>query len=343
MAEVDISNKVKNLIKFGIPTLILIAVATASIVWYVMYGWGDMTVREAMVSSNMVGVRTRISGSVEEILVEDGQQVEAGTVIARMKVNVTEEQVKQLEQNLALSQRNLEQIKKGITVSKPRTTMAASGGSTSQADVARAKSRMDRMNQLYEMGAISAVKRDEAVAAYQTALADSAVSSQPSVSIETTVQPANPDVIKQAELQVKQAQAALAAAKNSSAANEIVAPVSGVVYLGDLAEGAELNAGDVVARIGSSADVWVEAYIDAVQSEKLQLGEMVTYYIDRQKYEGLITDIVMPQQEMDQSNTEGGYVNEHGDKVVVKISIPDAIAQTVKIGENAEVRFPAKK
>lgn len=45
-------------------------------------------------------------------MVQDGDAVKAGDVIATVKINVTDEQIKQLQQTVELSQRNLEQVKK---------------------------------------------------------------------------------------------------------------------------------------------------------------------------------------------------------------------------------------
>lgn len=339
MAEKDISKKIKGLIIWGIPSLIILAVVVSSLVWYTMYGKGDITVREAQVTSDMVDAKARVTGTVDQILVQDGDTVKAGDVIATIKVNVTEEQLKQLQQAVELAQRNLEQVKKGVTVQTPRMVSQPAGGASS-AEVERARSRMERMNQLYEMGAISAVKRDQAAAEYQ-ALAASAASaqSQAAVTYDTTVQAANPETIKRAELQVKQAQAALDKAKGNVAATEIVAPVDGVVHLGDMAPGTEVEAGQVVASIGSSDEMWIEAYPSADQQDNIRLGQAVDYYVDREKYHGLVMDIVQPEEDNqdEQDNTEGQQAGSSTWMVKISISPEDRVGFTV--GQPAEVRF----
>jgi len=341
LREIDISDKVKRLIKFGLPSVLVLTVAAASVVWYAMYGTGDIVVRDARVSSNMVSVRARAAGTVTEIAVKDGDQVKDGDVLARIRVNVTEEQLKQLQQTVELSQRNLEQLKKGVTVRTPRAATTSAGG-VSSAEVERARSRMERMNQLFEMGAISAVKRDEAAADYQ-ALAAASAPVQSAVSYDTVVQPASPEVLKKAELQVRQAQAALENARGSAAAAEITAPVDGTVYVGDIAEGSEIQAGQTVASVGNSDNMWIEACLEEEQRENIRLGQVADYYIDRVKYEGLVMEIVEPSQEADggQANTEGGELPQSS-KLVIKISISPGVQDKVKFGEPAEVRFLQK-
>ncbi|MDY4883459.1 MAG: HlyD family efflux transporter periplasmic adaptor subunit [Anaerovibrio sp.] len=360
MNEIDISDKVKRVIKFGLPSLLVLSVVISSMIWYALYGTGDLVVRDARVSSSMVGARVRVAGTVAEVLVKDGDTVKAGDVIARIKVNVTEEQLKQLQQTVELSQKNLDQIKQGITVRTPRVVSAPASAGASAGEVERARSRMERMNQLYEMGAISAVKRDEAAAAYQAALAaaSAAPSSDSTVVYDTRVQAASPEAIKKAELQLRQAQAALERAKGSAAATEITAPVDGTVYIGELAEGMEVHAGQVIANVGNSDSMWIEAYLEPEQQDSVRLGQVADYYVDRKKYEGLVMEINAPaesgQQEADGNggssgndgsagNTEGSYGEDAAaGKLVVRISISPEDVSGMKIGENAEVRFLKK-
>lgn len=347
MNEIDISDKVKRAIKFGLPSLLILSVVVASMIWYAMYGTGDLVVKDAKVSSSMVDVRARVSGTVSEVLVQDGDAVKAGDVIARLKVNVTEEQLKQLQQTVELTQKNLDQLKQGITVRTPRVVSAPASAGASAGEVERARSRMERMNQLYEMGAISAVKRDEAAAAYQAALAaaSAAPSSDSTVVYDTRVQAASPETIKRAELQLRQAQAALERAKGSAAATEITAPVDGTVYIGELAEGMEVQAGQVLADVGNSDSMWIEAYLEPEQQDGVRLGQVADYYVDRKKYEGLVMEINQPAgddwQEMAE-NTEGGYGETASGKLVVRISISPEDVYSMKIGENVEVRFLKK-
>lgn len=349
MNEIDISEKVKRAIKFGLPALLLLSVAVASIVWYALYGTGDLVVRDARVSSSMVGARVRVAGTVSEVLVKDGDAVKAGDVIARIKVNVTEEQLKQLQQTVELTQKNLDQLKQGITVRTPRVVSASASASAgaSAGEVERARSRMERMNQLYEMGAVSAVKRDEAAAAYQAAVAAGSASASydSNVVYDTTVQAASPEAIKKAELQLRQAQAALERAKGSAAATEITAPVDGTVYIGELAEGMEVQAGQVLANVGNSDSMWIEAYLEPEQQDSVRLGQVADYYVDRKKYEGLVMEINQPVEDEQQEaagNTEGSYGEAASGKLVVRISISPEDVSGMKIGENAEVRFLKK-
>ena len=179
-------------------------------------------------------------------------------MVAKVKVKVTPEQIQQLEQTLELAKKNYTSVLAGTVVSQP---VGGSAGSGSQAEVERAAGKKARMDQLYELGAVSAIQRDRAESEYQAALA--ATQSQPAASYQSVSMPSSPEVIKAAQQQVNQAQAALEAAKKNMDATEIVAPVAGTVYYTNLIVGSEIEAGQPVLNIGDAANIWLEVPLTA--------------------------------------------------------------------------------
>lgn len=386
--EVDITEKVKRVLKFGPLALVALAILCALGVWAYQHSQKGLTVYDAKVASTMVGVKAKADGTVTELVVQDGDHVEAGDVIARVQVKITDEQIAQLAQNAELAKQNLAQVQRGQTVTVPQSAASApmpvpQSVGNSQA-VANARARLNRMNELYEMGAISAVKRDQAAA--DLAAAEAAATPAPAVSApaatryQTMTQPTNPEAVKQAELAVKQAEAALENAKQDAQATEIVAPVSGTVYLGDdIQEGADLKAGATVASIGDASNIWVEARLSPNQKGKIRLGQFVSYTIEGKKYQGTVLDIVDPadaqpdtaasgslpaaSEEKDEavqtssisedadnvsgdetedsksSNTEGNAPDMSDGRLIVKVSLPKDMADTLRPGIDAVVRF----
>lgn len=386
--EVDITEKVKRVLKFGPLALVALAILCALGVWAYQHSQKGLTVYDAKVASTMVGVKAKADGTVTELVVQDGDHVEAGDVIARVQVKITDEQIAQLAQNAELAKQNLAQVQRGQTVTVPQSAASApmpvpQSVGNSQA-VANARARLNRMNELYEMGAISAVKRDQAAA--DLAAAEAAATPAPAVSApaatryQTMTQPTNPEAVKQAELAVKRAEAALENAKQDAQATEIVAPVSGTVYLGDdIQEGADLKAGATVASIGDASNIWVEARLSPNQKGKIRLGQFVSYTIEGKKYQGTVLDIVDPadaqpdtaasgslpaaSEEKDEavqtssisedadnvsgdetedsksSNTEGNAPDMSDGRLIVKVSLPKNMADTLRPGTDAVVRF----
>ena len=306
--EVDITEKVKKVMKFGPVALIVVAILCAGGVWAYQHSQKGLTVYDAKVASTMVGVKAKADGTITELVAQDGDHVEAGDVIAHVQAKVTDEDIAQLEQNAALAKQSLEQVQKGQTITVPQASAPVStpapapvqSSGNSQA-VANARARLNRMNELFQMGAVSAKQRDQAAA--DLAAAESAATPAPVVSTpapaasvpRTMTQAPNPEAVKQAELAVKQAEAALENAKQDAQTTDIVAPVAGTVYYSDdTQEGTELKAGQTIASIGDDADVWVEAKLSPNQKDSIRLGQFVSYTIDGKKYQGTVTDIKDP-------------------------------------------------
>lgn len=314
--EVDITKKVQYLMKYGLVGLILIAVLCAGGIYYYQHQHKYFNVYDAQVTSSLVAAKVHGNAMITEKVVEEGEHVEAGDVIAHVQSTVTDEQIANLEQTVALSQRNLDEIKKGQTVTvavpspAPAPAASAPRSSGSSQSVASAESRMNRMNELFEMGAISAVQRDAAVSAYHAAVAAasspapaaSAPSSSPAVRYQTTTQPPDPKAVQTAELQLKQAQAALDNAKQDAAETDIVAPVAGTVYYAQgIDEGSTVKAGETVASVGNADDIWVEAKVSPDKAAKIRLGQFVSYEIDGHQLQGSVQDIQQPAKKDDQS------------------------------------------
>ena len=305
--------------KYGLVGLILIAVLCAGGIYYYQHQHKYFNVYDAQVTSSLVAAKVHGNAVITEKVVEDGEHVEAGDVIAHVKSTVTDEQIANLEQTVALSQRNLDEIKKGQTVTvavpspAPAPAASAPRSSGSSQSVASAESRMNRMNELFEMGAISAVQRDAAVSAYHAAVAAasssapaaSAPSSSPVVRYQTTTQPPDPKAVQNAELQLKQAQAALDNAKQDAAETDIVAPVAGTVYYAQgIDEGSTVKAGETVASVGNADDIWIEAKVSPDKAAKIRLGQFVSYEIEGHQLQGSVQDIQQPVKKDDQASAD---------------------------------------
>lgn len=314
--EVDISDKVRPVVKYGFFVLLAAALFCAGIAWLYQSHHRTLPIAEAEVVGNIVQARARAAGTVTELLAQDGELVQQGQVLARLKVRVSEEQIRQLEENLALSQRNLEEIRAGITTVQP----VYSGGGAGEGDEA-AREKYERMERLFQMGAVSARERDAAEAAYEATRSRS----PGAVSYQTVTVAGSPAAIKAAEIRVRQAEAALRTARQDAAGVELLAPVAGMVYLSDVGEGSEVKPGQPVLGIGDTESLWLEAYTDPDRREQFYVGQAVSYTLDGKEMAGSVTEIVEPSQETETAarGTEGlRPENPHEGRLVLRISLP---------------------
>ncbi len=323
--EVDITKKAVRFLQFGLLGLLALAALTIGGIWLYQRSHNSLTLDDAQVKSALVPAKAKADGTISEILAADGTHVNAGDVIARLKLEVTDEDIAQLQQNVDLAKTSLENLQKGIAVTQP----VASEAPSASVDAEAARARLERMNELYAMGAISAVKRDEAEAAYNAAVAANEARA-PAASYRTVMQPASAEQIKQAELFLKQAEIALAKAQQDKAGTDIVAPVAGTLYLAEgMAADSKIKGGETFASIGNADDLWLEAVLDSTQKDKVRLGQFASYRLGDREVQGTVQDI----------EEEPAGEAEASPKVRVRISIPREEGEEIQPGTKVRVRL----
>ena len=312
MQSTDITDKVKNFIRFGLAGVLVAAI----VIGYAEYKYWHkdevLQLDDAKVAGTMVSVRVLANGKVKELLFEDGAEVKAGDVIARLEVAITEEEIQQLENTVQLALDNYATLAEGqwvkVPVQRERVTYPPAPPPTMQSspsgNLAKLEERANRMAELFEMGAVSAVQRDAARRAYESALAESSSgsyeyssSSAPIIEYYTEYvdefRETPPEVLAGAEQAIKQAELSLNAAKQEARETDVVAPVSGTIYYGVEVE-EELSAGDSVSRIGDSRELWLEVEVSEEVFNKIPLGKLATYIIDGKELHGTVIEKIKP-------------------------------------------------
>ncbi len=318
MENVDISGKVKNLIRFGLVVPLAVAAISGYAAFERIHPVENLEIADAKVTGTMVSVRTLVDGKVSEVIFGDGDEVRAGDVIARLEVSVTPEAIAQLENTVALARQNYEDLKLGQIVTVPvrriRTipapyippTYEYSSPGVSASVLASLEERANRMEELFEMGAVSANQRDAARAAYENALAESYSAPaivDPGYQPEPTVieeidyveqwQPTPPEALLNAENAVKQAELSLNVALQEAQETEVIAPVSGTIFYLTEMDG-DLTAGNDVARIGDSNELWLTAEVPEKIFNKIPLGKPVDYVIAGRELSGTVIEKIAP-------------------------------------------------
>ena len=304
MQRIDITDNLKNIIRFGLAGVIVLA----SIIGYAEYKyWHKDEVIEldnAKVAGTMVSVRVLANGKVKEILFDDGAEVKAGDVIARLEVAITEEEIQQLENTVQLAKDNYAELAAGqwvkVPVQRERVITPPPGSySGSSGNLAKLEERANRMAELFEMGAVSAVQRDAARRAYESALAESQSPSYSEPTVEYYTEyvdefRATPaEVLAGADQAIKQAELSLNAAKQEAREKNVIAPVSGTIYYGVEVD-EEIVAGDSISRIGDSRELWLEVEVTEEIFNKIPLGKLATYTIDGKELVGTVIEKIKP-------------------------------------------------
>lgn len=334
MQTIDITAKVKNYIRFGLIGVIVLAMAIGYGEFKYWHRDETIVIDDAKIAGTMVSVRVLATGKVSELLFEDGTEVKAGDVIARLEVAITEDEIQQLENTVQLAKDNYAELAAGQTVMVPvqrerviyqpappptvHYSQAAPSG-----NLAALEERANRMAELFEMGAVSAVQRDAAQRAYESALAESQSSTAtyeyqeaPAPIVEHYIEyveefrPTPPEVLAGAEQAIRQAELSLNVARQEARETDVIAPVSGTIYYG-VAVQQDLSAGESIARVGDSRELWIEVAVPEEIFDKIPLGKLVSYVIDGKELFGTVIEKIKPN------------VNETPDESSQSIELPD--------------------
>ena len=316
---IDITDKVKKIIKYGLVGLIALSVLIGGAAFSYSHPDDTIKIDNARVVGTMVSMRVLTNGKVKELTKSDGDEIKAGDVIAKIEVSVTEEQIQQLEKAVELAKTNYAQLQIGqmvkVPVRKPKVSIVQTSPAQSNANtykkspknLAELEDRKNRMELLYEMGAVSRQEMEAAVKEYELAKA-AAETPAPAPSAPATneveyeieyveqLQPTPPEILNGAQLAIKQAELSLNVARQEAQQTDVVSPVDGTIYYGVEVD-EEVKAGDVVARVGDSNELWLEAEVTESQFDKISLGKLVNYVIDGNNLVGTVMEKIAPSPE----------------------------------------------
>lgn len=317
MENENITGKLKRRIFLGLTVPLIIAAAIGYGVFKHYHSTEELQIADAKVTGTLVSVRTLVDGKISEQLFEDGAEVKAGDIIARLEVDVNEETIAQLEDTVALAKRNYEDLKRGqivkvpvkrvrmipATPAAPQTPLPSRPSNSSLASL---EERANRMQELFDMGAVSKKEMDAAIRAYENAkasgAADSSYSTPAASSAPTYIeeieyvdqwQPTPAPVLQNAENAIKQAELSLNVALQEAQETEVIAPVSGAIYYSAEPE-KEVTAGNSIAKIGDSNELWLAAEVSQEIFDKVHLGLPVNYTLEGANLSGTVIEKIEP-------------------------------------------------
>ncbi|WP_373325837.1 HlyD family secretion protein [Sporomusa paucivorans] len=268
--------------------LVLAIVLCGGLWWWIKYA-GVVSTDDARVKGTIVTVSSRISARVDELSVQEGDEVQAGQVIAKLDSKELEVQVAQAKASLAVAQAKLAGVKAG---SRPQQ-LAQAGAATEQAaaNLENARKMYERAEALYQQGAVSAQQRDTAQANLSVAQAQYHAAGE---SYSLTAEGARSEDIQAAAALVEQAAAALKNAELQLGHAVIRAPIAGVIAVKSVNIGESVSIGQPIVNIANLKDVWVAANIDETYIGKVHTGQSVDFTIDAypgQNFTGEVSEV----------------------------------------------------
>jgi HlyD family secretion protein len=273
-----------------------------------------------------VEVKSKASGIVEKILVDAGQHVSQGQVLAELDKEQLRAAVAEQSANLEAAQAALQ----AADASYQKNLVDAEGP-----DVPFLKNDMDRAHDLYKQGLIALNAMQDAEKNYRLA-----VNRQLSAQRNAEMSRAQ---VAQAKAQIAQAQAALDSADENLRYATITSPIDGEVLSRDVEVGDAVSSilvlgsqATLVMTLGDTSEVYVRGKVDESDIGKVYLGQAARIVVESFKdktFQGKVTKISPLGVEKDNVTT-----------FEVRVSIQNSTGELrANMSANAEIILQEKK
>jgi HlyD family secretion protein len=262
---------------------IVVAVAAVLLIALVIYLFtrgedSDVLALHGNVDIRQVELPFAESERIAEVLVREGDHVEAGQVVARLQTERLVPRVQQAEAQLAAQTQALLRLKNGTRpeeIAQARAALAAA-----EADSVNARSQYERTQSISESSngrAVSQQDLDAARAALRTSEAQ--VESQRKA-LELALAGPRKEDIAQAEAQMEGARAELALLQRQLHDAELIAPTDAVVRNRLMEPGEFATPQRPVLSLAVTTPKWVRAYAPETALGHLRAGMPATVTID---------------------------------------------------------------
>jgi len=171
-----------------------------------------------------VNLSPKVGGKLVELLVDQGDLVKEGQIVAKMDSSSIEPQILQAQSAVASARANLERLRNGSRLEDINAAKAQVEAAKARADLAQ--KRLDRFQALSQQGVIARDRLDEIIADAEAAQGNLRDRQK---QLERLVNGSRPEDILQGEAQLKEAEARLQAAQVQLEDTIIRAPFDGIV------------------------------------------------------------------------------------------------------------------
>ncbi len=230
-------------------------------------------------------VSSQASGlPIEEILVEEGDVVEAGEVMARLNDSKLQAQLKQAEASIAEAKARLSELRAGArpqVIAQAKSDVSSARASVEQAKASfqRAEQQLERNRMLAQEGAIAQDRLDEIISQWksrrsslQQAKAQLRKAKQRLAELKAG---ARPEAIAQAQAQLGNAKARKEEIRERLQDTEIVAPVAGKVAEKQVSIGELSSPSETLFTIIQNGRLEAHLKVPETQLKEIRPGQTV--------------------------------------------------------------------
>jgi multidrug efflux pump subunit AcrA (membrane-fusion protein) len=242
---------------------------------------GNVEYVGALCANLKVNVTSEIGGAIEKLYFEKGDNVKKGQILAEIGTSSIRLGVKQAEAALEVARSRLRKTERG---SRPEEILIASAAvERAEANLREAKRNFERINDLYEDSAVSNRDYDSAKRAVDTAQASLESAEQ---QLELAKQGPRIEVREEARANLKQAEVALAIAKDRLRKSRVKAPSDGIVAFRQVEEGEVVRTETIITQVVDTSKMKI----------KLSLAERDIHLLQRDKKFPFTVDAIPEEQ-----------------------------------------------
>jgi HlyD family secretion protein len=252
-------------------------------------GAGEVLMANGTIEATEVEVSSKLPGRIAQLLVREGDAVQANQIIARLDMAEIEAEVAQHQAALARTEAQLKELLAGSRVEEIEEAHA--NLRQAEDNLKLAKDDWDRFDNLFKEGAISAQERDRAKNKVEVAISQVKAAQERYQMIRIGPRP---EVIEAARHERDRAKAALGAAQVRLRDGTILAPLAGIVLTKRAEQGEIINPGFPIVVLIDPDDLWLRVYIPESEIGLVKIGQKGTITVDsfpKRKFEGKVIEI----------------------------------------------------
>lgn len=226
-----------------------------------------------------IDVATKVPGRIAEILVDEGDLVRAGQVLARMDTAVLEAQRREAEAQLQQAEVSVETAQSLVTQREAEKAASRAVMAQRQAELDAASKRVERVEALAKSQVSSAEALDDIRAAYEGARAAVSAAEAQSAAADAAIGYARSQVIA-AAAQVEAARATIERIQADIGDSALKSPRDGRVQYRVAEPGEVLAAGGRVLNLLDLGDVYMTFFLPTRAAGRIALGADVRLVLD---------------------------------------------------------------
>jgi HlyD family secretion protein len=252
-------------------------------------GGGNSLEANGTIEATEVEVSSKLPGRLAQLLVKEGDQVQANQVIARLDTSEIEAEVAQARAALARAEAQLKELLAGSRVQEIEEARA--NLQQAKDNLKLAKDDWDRFDNLFKEGAISAQERDRAKNRVEVALSQVKAAHERYELIRVGPRP---EIIEAARHERDRAKAALGMAQVRLLDSTILAPLSAIVLTKRAEQGEVVNPGFPIVILIDPDDLWLRVYIPESEIGLVGIGQEAAVTVDsfpNRRFEGKVIEI----------------------------------------------------